>query len=212
MLTLALITLGGMYFFSIPKISEVSADVETVEEQDYVEHQSTGVVGTDSKSVFFYVSVLNNETNTQNLVGKGKTYFVGENETVVISFARRSDDAKVDGGKKIASSGNKTLNTTANVSFATMLTKRDGQDLEGFSNIVQSGTHEYFYKEVKCSELVEGRYDFSIGYNFDDESGNVTQRQISYSVYLLKNSTYNLEDGTPNISFFRRCFKCLSRH
>lgn len=201
MLTLALITLGGMYFFSIPKISEVSADVETVEEQDYVEHQSTGVVGTDSKSVFFYVSVLNNETNTQNLVGKGKTYFVGENETVVISFARRSDDAKVDGGKEIASSGNKTLNTTANVSFATMLTKRDGQDIEGFSNIVQSGTHEYFYKEVKCSELVEGRYDFSIGYNFDDESGNVTQRQISYSVYLLKNSTYNLEDGTPNVSF-----------
>ena len=201
MFALALITLGGMYFFSIPKISEVLADVETVEEQDYVEHQSTGVVGTDSKSVFFYVSVLNNETNTQNLVGKGKTYFVGENETVVISFARRSDDVNDDKEKGIATSGNKTLNTTANVSFATMLTKRDGQDIEGFSNIIQSGTHEYFYKEVKCSELVEGRYDFSIGYNFDDENGNVTQRQISYSVYLLKNSTYNLEDGTPNVSF-----------
>ena len=203
MLTLALTTLGGMYFFSIPKISEVSADVETVEEQNYVEHQSTGVVGTESKSVFFYISVGrdNNGTFEQNLVGNGKTYFVGENETVVISFARRSDDVKVDDGKEIATSGNKTLSTTANVSFATMLTKRDGQDIEGFSNIIQSGAHEYFYKEVKCSELVEGKYEFSIGYNFDDEMGNVTQRQISYSVYLLKNSTYNLENGTPNVSF-----------
>lgn len=82
-----------------------------------------------------------------------------------------------------------------------MLTKRDGQDVEGFSNVIQSGTHEYYYKEIKCSELVEGRYDFSVEYNFDDGMGTVTQRQISYSVYLLKNSTYNLENGTPNVTF-----------
>ena len=202
MLTLALIAFGGIYLFSIPKISEVSADVETVEEQNYVEHKSTGVVGTESKSVFFYVSVgkVDGTTFEQRLVGNGKTYFVGDDDTVVISFARRNADVG-EKDKALAQSGKNTLATTANVSFATMLTKRDGKDIEGFSNIIQSGTHEFFYKEVKCSELVEGRYDFLINYNFDDEMGNVTQRQISYSVYLLKNSTYNLEDGTPNVSF-----------
>ena len=217
MLVLAMISFGGIYLFSIPKISAVSADVETVEEQNYVEHQSTGVVGTDSSSVFFYVSVGKNKNGTfeQNLVGNGKTYFVGDDETVVISFARKFNIETT--GELVVPSNEKNLpnvdgkdfNTTAYVSFATMLTKRDGQEIEGFSNITQSGIkvgdkeylHEYFYKEVECAALDEGRYDFSIGYNFDDGMGNVTQRQISYSVYLLKNSTYNLENGTPNVSF-----------
>ena len=144
MITLAMLSLGGAFLFSIPKISEVCADVETVEEQNYVEHQSTGVVGTERKSVFFYVSVWNNKTNEQNLVGNGKTCFVKDDETIVLSFARRNADVEKDKGKEIAKSGNKELNTTANVSFATMLTKRDGQDVEGFSNVIQSGTHEYY--------------------------------------------------------------------
>ena len=72
MITLAMLSLGGAFLFSIPKISEVCADVETVEEQNYVEHQSTGVVGTERKSVFFYVSVWNNKTNEQNLGGSEK--------------------------------------------------------------------------------------------------------------------------------------------
>lgn len=211
MLTLALMTFGGMCLFSIPKISEVSADVETIEEQNYVEHQSTGVVGTESKSVFFYVSVGKNNTANDNstfkqeLIGNGKTYFVGDDETVVISFARKyeknNEGEFPKNEKNLPNVDGKDFNTTATVSFATMLTKRDGQDVEGFSNVIQSGTHEYYYKEIQCSQLVEGRYDFSIGYNFDDGMGNITQRQISYSVYLLKNSTYNLEDGTPNVSF-----------
>lgn len=211
MITLAMLSLGGAFLFSIPKISEVCADVETVEEQNYVEHQSTGVIGTEPKSVFFYVSVGKNNTANDNstfkqeLIGNGKTYFVGDDETVVISFARKyeknNEGEFPKNEKNLPNVDGKDFNTTANVSFATMLTKRDGQDVEGFSNVIQSGTHEYYYKEIKCSELVEGRYDFSIGYNFDDGMGTVTQRQISYSVYLLKNSTYNLENGTPNVTF-----------
>ena len=95
MITLAMLSLGGAFLFSIPKISEVCADVETVEEQNYVEHQSTGVVGTEPKSVFFYVSVGKNNTANDNstfkqeLIGNGKTYFVGDDETVVSAFARK---------------------------------------------------------------------------------------------------------------------------
>lgn len=206
MFALTVISLGGTFLLSAPNISEIWADVETVEEQNYVEHKSSGEVGTETKSVFFYISVGKNKTEDDNttfeqtLVGNGKTYFVKDDESVVISFARRSED--VEGNKILAKNNEgKTLGTTANVSFATMLTTRDGQNIEGFSNITQSGVHEFFYKEIKCSDLIEGRYDFSIGYNFDDGMGNVTERQISYSVYLLKNSTYNLEDGTPNVSF-----------
>lgn len=211
MITLALITFGGMYLFSVPKISDVSAEVETVEEENYIEHKSTGVVGAEGKSVFFYISVGKNDTVNDNstfkqkLIGNGKTYFVGDDETVVISFARKykknNEGEFPKNEKNLPDVDGKDFNTTARVLMATMYTRRDGQEIEGFSNIIQSGTHEYFYKEIKCSELVEGRYDFSIGYSFDDEMGNTTTRSMSYSVYLLKNSTYNLEDGTPNVSF-----------
>lgn len=208
MAALAFITLGGMYLFSIPKISEALADIETVEEQSYVEHKSTGAVGTESESVFFYVSVGKNESSGDDttfkntLVGNRKTYFVKDDESVVISFARRKDESGVvDGGGNLATDGKKEFNTTATVSFATMLTKRDGQDIDGFSSIVQGGEHEYFYKRIECKDLVEGRYDFSIDYNFKDKMEEVTQRHITYSVYLLKNETYNLENGTPNITF-----------
>lgn len=100
-----MLSLGGAFLFSIPKISEVCADVETVEEQNYVEHQSTGVVGTEPKSVFFYVSVGKNkkvdgqEVFEQRLVGNGKTCFVKDDETIVLSFARRNDDVENDKGK-----------------------------------------------------------------------------------------------------------------
>ena len=58
MITLAMLSLGGAFLFSIPKISEVWADVETVEEQNYVEHKSSGEVGTETKSVFFYINPI----------------------------------------------------------------------------------------------------------------------------------------------------------
>lgn len=205
--------LGGSFLF-VQNIKGVSAatdeKVEVVEDQKYIQHSSTGLVGLEKQSVFFYVSV-GKETGTgesktfeQTLVENGKTHFVKNDEEVVISFARRknTESGAIDGDLALPTDGEKELNTTAKVSFATMLTKIDGQDVEGFSNVTQIGDHEYFLKTIRCEDLVEGRYDFSIKYNFGDTAtGDVTEREISYSVYLLKNSTYNTENGTPNITF-----------
>lgn len=218
MISLMMFLAGGIFLYFVPSVGDVSAatdeSVEVVENQKYVEHSSTGTLGQDKKSVFFYVSVGKDKTTgvgesatttfEQNLVGNGKTYFVEEGQEVVISFARQSGDeaGSSSTGRRLPTVDGKELKTTAGVSFVTMLTKIDGQDVEGFSTVTQVGAHEYYYKTISYDALNEGRYDFALSYNFENEdTGLVEQLDITYSVYLLKNSTYNLSNGTPNVSF-----------
>lgn len=210
---LSLFAFGGLFCFgstltSVAAATATTSMIETIEDQQYVQQTETGVMGLDKHSAFFYVSVGKDAgTNfEQTLVGNGKTHFVNEGEEIVISFARRdeNDAGASSDGRELPTVDGKKLETTANVSMVQMLTKIDGNNAEGFSTgATQSGSHEYYYKTIKYADLVEGKYEFVINYSFKNPDTGETETgiQFSYVVYLLKNSTYNLSDGTPNVSF-----------
>ena len=200
--SLLFLGLGQFCFLNIRQV-EAEAITSYNERGYYVqtsEHDS-------NQNAYFYVSVgtskgdgnartLENET----LIGDGKTYFVKAGQTIVMSFARKS---AASGELAICKDDKLNLESTMtdtsfvevdlsckNENGTTVITTSENED----------GAHQYFYHEIDEEDLIGGRYDFKISYNFNDGAETV-HNQFTYSIFLLKDSTYNDENGTPNISY-----------
>ncbi len=212
--SLSILLCGSLFFKPQTKIAyadELEEQQNYVEQQqNYVEHSSDAVGSMDPKFAYFYVSAFSSKNNDdQILIGNNKTYFVKQNEIVTISFARKSELIEANNAVSIVDQkqkllpevDGKKLDTTARTNFVNVRVTRDGEALQDFSAIMQDQDHQYYYKEIAYEQLVEGLYNIEITYNLDDKIGNVTHKSINYSIFLLKNSTYNLENGTPNVEY-----------